>query len=123
MILPPFVGAIGTGEGKDFVYWFRPGNADVNMTLALALVSFVAWIYFVLRYAGPGTLMYDIFGNKADKKETALPMYLVLTVVFILIGFIEVISILFRNISLTFRLYGNVYGGESLLVRPICSSC
>ncbi len=38
-----------------------------------------------------------------------------LTVVFIAAGCLEVISILFRPISLSFRLYGNVFAGESML--------
>jgi F-type H+-transporting ATPase subunit a len=36
-------------------------------------------------------------------------------VLFIAVGLIEVLSILFRPVSLTFRLFGNVFGGESLL--------
>ena len=31
------------------------------------------------------------------------------------VGIIEVISILFRLVSLTFRLFGNIFGGENLL--------
>ena len=34
---------------------------------------------------------------------------------FLAVGVIEIVSILFRPVSLTFRLFGNVYGGESLL--------
>ena len=42
-------------------------------------------------------------------------MFLFLGVIFIAVGFIEILSILFRPVSLTFRLFGNVFGGESLL--------
>ena len=35
--------------------------------------------------------------------------------VFILVGFLEVVSILFRPVSLSFRLYGNVFAGENML--------
>ena len=38
-----------------------------------------------------------------------------LFLIFFLVGFLEVISIMIRPISLTFRLFGNVYAGESLL--------
>jgi F-type H+-transporting ATPase subunit a len=31
------------------------------------------------------------------------------------VGFIEILSIVFRPVSLSFRLFGNVFGGESLL--------
>jgi F-type H+-transporting ATPase subunit a len=36
-------------------------------------------------------------------------------VVFVASGFLEIISILFRPISLGFRLYGNVFAGETML--------
>ena len=38
-----------------------------------------------------------------------------LGVLFLAVGFIEILSILFRPVSLSFRLFGNVFGGESLL--------
>ena len=36
-------------------------------------------------------------------------------VVFFMVGILEVVSILFRPVSLSFRLFGNVYAGESML--------
>ncbi|GHB96786.1 ATP synthase subunit a [Cerasicoccus arenae] len=98
-----------------FYYYFRPANADLNTTLALAIISFIAWIWYVLRYAGPGLLFYDLFGNKADKKEVPKPIYFMLFFVFIGVGAIECVSILSRLVSLPFRLFGNVFGGENLL--------
>lgn len=116
--LLPGVGAFGFYDEKgNLDYWMRPGNADLNMTLALALVSFVAWLYITLKYAGPKTILYDIFGNKADKEETPMPMYVALFGVFAFVGLIEVVSILFRPVSLSFRLFGNVFGGENLLTN------
>lgn len=118
--LLPGVGAWGTyDEQGQFTYFQRPGNADLNMTLALALIHFIAWIYLVLRYAGPGVLFYDLFGNKADRKEVPAVMFYALFLVFFLVGLIEVVSILFRNVSLPFRLYGNVIGGENLLTSML----
>ena len=66
----------------------------------------------LLKVAGPKFFIWELFGNKADKKETPAPIYALLIPIFIGIGFIEIISICFRPISLSFRLYGNVYGGE-----------
>lgn len=96
-------------------YWFRPGNASLSNTFALSVVSFIAWIWFILRYAGPKVIFHDLFGNKADKKEIGAAMHFIVGLIFILVGFIEVISILFRPVSLSFRLFGNVFGGENLL--------
>ena len=93
----------------------RPGNADLNGTVALAIVSIVCWFYFIMRYAGPSFVLKDIFGNKAEKSEVPGAIYYPLFLVFFAVGLIEVISIAFRPISLSFRLFGNVFGGENLL--------
>ncbi len=93
----------------------RPGNADMNGTIALAAVAFLGWLYFVLRYAGPAFILKDIFGNKADKKETPAIIYYPLFLIFFGAGLIEIISIAFRPVSLSFRLFGNIYGGENLM--------
>lgn len=93
----------------------RPGNADMNGTIALALVSIVAWFYFIMRYAGVKLVLFDIFGNKADKKEIPAFIYYFLFVIFFAVGLIEIVSIAFRPVSLSFRLFGNVFGGENLL--------
>jgi F-type H+-transporting ATPase subunit a len=93
----------------------RPANSDLNTTLALSVLSFLAWTYFVLRYAGLKALVFDLFGNKADKKELSFPMWLMLGFIFLGVGGIEVLSIASRLISLPFRLYGNVFGGENLI--------
>lgn len=113
--LIPGVGTIGYYEHDHFKYFFRPSNADLNATLALAMVSFVAWFFFVLKYEGiKGTILH-IFGNKADRNEVSFGIYTFLFFIFLGVGFIECISILFRLISLSFRLYGNVFGGENLI--------
>jgi F-type H+-transporting ATPase subunit a len=101
-----------TGEWMEFV---RPGNADLNMTFALAVVAFIAWLYFIIRYAGFRAIFQDLFGNKAERSEVPFVLYLFLYVVFFAVGVIEVISIIFRPISLSFRLFGNVFGGENLM--------
>jgi F-type H+-transporting ATPase subunit a len=93
----------------------RPANSDLNTTLALSILSFLAWTYFVLRYAGLKALVFDLFGNKADKKELSFAMWLMLGFIFLGVGGIEVLSIASRLISLPFRLYGNVFGGENLI--------
>ncbi len=114
----PGVGSIGwdkDAHGHITKPWIRPGNADLNMTLALALVSMGAWLYYILKYAGPAVIAKDLFGNKADPKETPGPIYAFLFLIFGIVGIIEIVSICFRPISLTFRLFGNVFGGESLL--------
>ena len=113
--LLPGVGTVKYGEPGHWLDAIRPATSDLNTTLALSVISFVAWTYFVLRYAGFKVLIFDLFGNKADKKELSFPMWIMLSFIFLGVGGIEVVSIAFRLISLSFRLYGNVYGGENLI--------
>src|SRR6185295_11294587 len=51
----------------------------------------------------------------APKGESTGPMRLLMIVVFFAAGCLEVISILFRPVSLSFRLYGNIFAGETML--------
>jgi len=113
--LLPGVGTIKYNSDGHWLDAIRPATSDLNTTLALSIISFVAWTYFVLRYAGFKVLIFDLFGNKADKKELSTPMWIMLSFIFLGVGGIEVVSIAFRLISLSFRLYGNVFGGENLI--------
>lgn len=112
----PGVGTIFVrGHEAHWTPLVRPANADMNGTLALALVAIAMWLYLILRFAGPKAVFLDIFGNKADRRENPAAIYYPLFVVFAFVGLIEVVSILFRPISLSVRLFGNVFGGENLL--------
>jgi F-type H+-transporting ATPase subunit a len=120
MGLLPGVGTIGWGHDVDGKFhmtspWIRPFTADFNSTIALALVSFGAWFIIIFKYAGLKVILWDLFGNKADKKETPVWLYPILAVVFLLVGFIEVFSIGIRPFTLSVRLFGNIFGGENLL--------
>jgi F-type H+-transporting ATPase subunit a len=118
----PGVGTIKLFQNGEWKELIRPGNADMNGTIALALVSFAGWLYLVLRYAGPRFILHDLFGNKADKREIPVVIYYFLGPIFFAVGLIETISILFRPVSLSVRLFGNVFGGENLLhsLSAIC---
>ena len=114
--LLPGVGSVGYyDETGKYTSLIRPGNADLNMTLALAAVANLAWLYFIFKYEGLKSIIVHIFGNRADKNEVGIYSFIGLVPIFFAVGVIEVISIMFRPVSLSFRLFGNVYGGESLL--------
>ncbi len=120
MGLLPGVGTMGWGYDVDGHFHLtraliRPHNADFNGTIALALISFGAWAIIVFRFAGPALIIQDLFGNKADKSETPGWLYPILSLVFLVMGFIEVFSIVIRPFTLSVRLFGNVCGGENLL--------
>ncbi|MCM3902667.1 MAG: F0F1 ATP synthase subunit A [Pyrinomonadaceae bacterium] len=115
--LIPGVGTIGWGHATSHGFTIdqpllRGANADVNMTLAMALVFFACWIVWALREIGPGGFLKELF---APKGESTGVLRVVLVVVFFIVGCLEVISILFRPVSLSFRLYGNTFAGENML--------
>jgi len=115
--LIPGVGTMGWGHETAHGFkisqpLFRGANADVNMTLAMALVFFGCWIVWALREVGPLGFLKELF---APKGESTGAMKLLLAVVFFAAGCLEIISILFRPVSLSFRLYGNVFAGENML--------
>ncbi len=113
--LLPGVGAFGFSGNEGYEYFFRPANTDLNNTIALAIAAHLVWFYLIWKHAGPKLILHDIFGNKADRKETPGLMYQFLSLVFLVVGFIELISIGIRPITLSMRLYGNIFGGENML--------
>lgn len=118
--LLPGVGSVGLrlsdGAGHEtFRPFIRPGSADMNGTIALALISMVVWLYLILKFAGPKAVLFDLFGNKADRREMPAVLYYFLFLIFFFVGLVEVVSICIRPVSLSFRLFGNVFGGENLL--------
>jgi F-type H+-transporting ATPase subunit a len=117
--LIPGVGTIGWGHYDPNTGVFhvdrpllRGGNADLNMTTAMAAVFFVLWVIWALQAQGLGGFLKHLF---APKGETTGVLKVLMVGIFFMVGWLEVISILFRPISLSFRLYGNVYAGESIL--------
>jgi F-type H+-transporting ATPase subunit a len=115
--LIPGVGSIGWGKRTPHGFvinqpLLRGANADVNMTLAMALVFFASWVVWSLQEVGPRGFLKELFAPKGESQGL---LRVLMVVVFFLAGCLEVISILFRPISLSFRLYGNIFAGENLL--------
>lgn len=117
--LLPGVGSIGFGVKTGFLTLsevkeplLRPATADLNMTLAMALVFMVLWLYWSLQEMGLGGFLKHMFGVKGGLKGF---MAVALAPIFFMVGLIEVVSIAFRPVSLSLRLFGNVFAGETLL--------
>ncbi len=115
--LIPGVGSIGWGHPAALGFTIdepllRGANADVNMTLAMALVFFGCWIVWGLQEIGPIGFLKELFWPKG---ESGGPLKILMIVVFFAAGCLEIVSILFRPVSLSFRLYGNVFAGETML--------
>jgi F-type H+-transporting ATPase subunit a len=104
--LLPGVGTIGIHAGEPgheaTVPIIRPPSADLNFTLALALISFVLFVSWGIRANG----------LKGYLKETFIsnPWYMTP-----LMTPIHIVSELSRIISLSMRLFGNIFAGEILL--------
>jgi len=115
--LVPGVGSIGWGAQTSHGFivaqpLFRGANADVNMTLAMALIFFACWIVWAMREVGLKGFAKELFAPKGESEGV---LRVLLVVVFFAAGCLEVVSILFRPVSLSFRLYGNIFAGENLL--------
>lgn len=117
--LIPGVGTIGWGHPDASGHMhhlsrpiLRGGNADLNMTLAMALTFFFLWTVWSLQALGAGGFLKHIFSGGDNGKGF---MALFMMAIFFFVGVIEVISIAFRPVSLSFRLYGNIFAGENIL--------
>jgi F-type H+-transporting ATPase subunit a len=115
----PGVGTIGWGvpdASGHLEHISRPllrgVHADLNMTLAMAMIFFVCWTVWALQANGPGGFILHLFGPKGD---TTGALKVLMIFVFIVVGILEVVSIAFRPVSLSFRLYGNIFAGENML--------
>jgi F-type H+-transporting ATPase subunit a len=120
--LLPGVGSIGYGHAKEGGMPFaldhverpllRPPTADANLTVSMAVIYFIMSTIWALRFNGPVGLVKHIFGVKGKIGGFLLiPM----AIIFFIVGIVEVISIMIRPVSLSMRLYGNIYGGENVL--------
>jgi F-type H+-transporting ATPase subunit a len=116
--LIPGIGTIGWGHYNASGHFqvdrplFRGGNADLNMTTAMSAIFFVMWFIWAIQANGFGGFLKELFGPKG---ETTGIIKILMVVVFFLVGWLEVISIIFRPVALSFRLFGNIYAGESIL--------
>lgn len=117
--LLPGVGTVGwqlSGPGVDPHDTFRPflrgGNADLNMTAAMAFTFALLWFYWAITENGLKGFLAHIF---APKGKFSGIMSIMMLAVFGFVGILEIISILFRPVALSFRLYGNIFAGENIL--------
>ncbi|MCL4338935.1 F0F1 ATP synthase subunit A [Patescibacteria group bacterium] len=102
--LLPGVGTIGLEkleEGhKVFIPMFRPGTADLNTTLALALIAVVLIQYYGLKMLGASYLK-KFFNFKNP--------------IMFFVGLLDLLSEFTKIISFSFRLFGNIFAGDVLL--------
>ncbi|HAT68336.1 MAG: hypothetical protein A2481_02650 [Candidatus Yonathbacteria bacterium RIFOXYC2_FULL_47_9] len=99
----PGIGSIGFYHPDgEFSPLLRSMNTDLNTTLALTMISF-----FVIEFTGVATLGALRYGRKFVNVTSVLGF---------LVGIIELFSEVARLISFSFRLFGNIFAGEVMIL-------
>lgn len=98
-LLPGF-GTIGFHTKEGFIPLLRSINSDLNMTLGLALVSAVATHSLAIKYLG---------------LKDYLKRWVSLNPIFLFVGLLEIVGEFTKVISLSFRLFGNIFAGEIVI--------
>jgi F-type H+-transporting ATPase subunit a len=90
------------GAGNILIPFLRAPAADLNVTFAFALVS-----VFMVEYFGVQALGLSYFTRFFNLKEGALGLF---------VSIIELISEISRIVAFAFRIFGNIFGGEVILI-------
>ena len=102
----PGIGSLGFfGPGGAFTALFRSVNTDLNVTLMLAILSF-----FVIEITGIVTIGVLKYAGKFVNFHSVIGF---------IVGIIELFSEIARVIAFSFRLFGNVFAGEVLMLVVI----
>ncbi len=101
-LLPGFLGSIFVTVGADSVSLFRSPNSDLTTTLALSIITVGSIQYFSISALG-----FSGYRKRFLNFTGIVPFIL---------GFFEVLSESMRVLSFSFRLFGNVFAGEVLLL-------
>lgn len=102
MAFIPGVGSAGFSTTNGFVPLLRSPSADLNFTLALALIAF-----FTIEITGVVILGIAKYAKKYLNFSSPINF---------VVGLIELMSNLGRLVSFSFRLFGNIFAGEVMLV-------
>ncbi len=110
--LMPGTGSITVGHN----FLFRPANTDLNLTVAMALTAVIGSHIF-------GLITIGVFAhiNKFIQLGTFVksfkkgPVAVFTAIIELAVGLIEIVSEIAKVISLSLRLFGNVFAGEVLI--------
>lgn len=119
--LLPGIGSIGrymVHEGHvQLIPMFRPANTDLNLTIAMALT-----VVLVSHFLGIAVIGFFKYANKFIKLgdlwhavKSMKPMNVMTAVIEFFVGILEIISEVAKLLSLSLRLFGNIFAGEVLL--------
>lgn len=117
----PGTGSVGWWEHKEgikiLVPFLRPGTSDLNTTLALAIFAVISTHIFGIVSIGflKHLNKYLHFGGLFKAIKTLNPLKIFTAIINFFIGIIELFSEVAKTVSLSLRLFGNVFAGEVLL--------
>ncbi len=117
MGLLPGMSSVGIFRGNEFIPLLRSANTDLNLTLAMAVfavvISHVLGIVSIgfFKYANKFIKLGDIYQAVVKFK----PMDVMISIIEFFVGLIEVFSEVAKMVSLSLRLFGNIFAGEVLL--------
>jgi F-type H+-transporting ATPase subunit a len=124
-LLPIFGSAFFITEGSTKLPLLRGANTDLNVTLALAIFSFVSVEYYGIKDLGALTYLQKFvrvsqlkkgFGQLFGGKVKSGMGGLFFGAIDLIVGLLETLSEFIRLISFSFRLFGNMMAGEILLM-------
>jgi F-type H+-transporting ATPase subunit a len=109
-----------SAEGFSFVPYLRGGTADINTTIALSVMAVIGANLFGVFSIG----LWKTFNKYVNLKALGgiftkirhEPTVIIVAPITFFIGLIEIIGEFAKVASLSFRLFGNVFAGEVLLV-------
>ena len=101
----PGIGSVGFFHEDEFTPLFRSVNTDLNMPLALAIISFL-----VVEITGIVTLGFMKYAGKFITFKSPIAFA---------VGLVELIGEIVRVVSLSFRLFGNILAGEIIILVAI----
>ncbi|HAE36900.1 MAG: ATP synthase subunit a [Candidatus Nomurabacteria bacterium GW2011_GWF2_35_66] len=109
-----------TEHGKAFIPFIRSGTADINTTLALGIMSVIGANIFGILSIGVWKMFnkyvnVNAFGEMIRKVRKE-PAILISAPIMFFVGVLELIGEFAKIASLSFRLFGNVFAGEVLLM-------
>lgn len=101
----PGVGSIGFTHASEFLPLLRAPTTDLNFTLALAFIAFI-----VIEVTGVVVLGFFRYARKYVNLKSPVGF---------VVGLIELVSNLGRLVSFSFRLFGNIFAGEVMVLVAI----
>ena len=116
----PGTGSIGVydlvhGE-VELIPLLRPATSDLNMTIAIALFSVIASHLFGFVKLGPVSHVSKFVNIRGIFKSFKKgPMAVVVALIEFGVGLLEIISEIAKVLSLSLRLFGNIFAGEVLM--------